>query len=132
MNAQRQVMIAVLILGLAAGGCTARSHGTAAQGTVTGTIRLVGGPAPGVNEPAPGTVSVFTSAGLTGKAVATAQAGTSGSFTVNLSPGTYYLAATSPRYGIDPAPSTPPCRALGPTVVTTGGTVQADVICTMK
>lgn len=121
MSARRRLVISGLIVSLAMTGCTSKSHTSAAQGTVTGMIRLVGGPPPGVNEPVPGTVSVFTSADLVGKAIATAQASTSGSFTVRLSPGTYYLAATSPRYSS--------CNALRAVVITTGGRVQADVIC---
>jgi hypothetical protein len=111
-------------------GCTSTSH--KAEGTVTGTLRLVGGPAPGVNRPAPGTVSVFASSDLAGRPVATVQASTSGMFVVRLSAGTYYLAASSPRFHIDPAPKTSPCRGDKAAVVESGGSTHVDVICSMK
>lgn len=76
---------------------------------------------------------MYTSPDLGGHAIATATAGTSGSFTVRLSPGTYYLAATSPGFGfVGPGTGPGPCRADGPAVVTSGDTVHTDVICSMK
>jgi hypothetical protein len=111
-------------------GCTSAARQS--EGTVSGTLRLVGGPAPGVEKPAPGTVSVFATSDLAGKPVATAQALTSGKFVVRLSAGTYYLAATSPRFRIQPVPKTPPCRGSRTAVVKSGHTTRVDVICSMK
>lgn len=102
------------------------------DGTVTGMLRLVGGPAPGIDEPASGVVYAFTSSSLSGTQIAKAKTGSDGSFHLNLPPGTYYLAGTSPSFSIDSPPSTPPCRADGPVVVSEGSISQVDVACPMK
>jgi hypothetical protein len=103
-----------------------------AQGAVTGTLRLAGGPAPGTDKPASGEIYAFTTAGLTGTPIAKVKTGTDGSFSLSLPPGTYYLAATSPSFSIDPPPPTPPCRGATPAVVSKGSTNRVDVVCQMK
>lgn len=103
-----------------------------ATGTVTGTLQLVGGPAPGAAQPVPGVVYAFTSGDLTGQASASTPASSNGRFNLSLRPGTYFLAATSPRFSIEPAPTAPPCRAEAAVRVTTGTTVDADVLCQLK
>jgi hypothetical protein len=108
------------------------SSTSAGQGSVTGTLRLVGGPAPGADNPAAGEVYAFTSASLTGTPTAKVKTGSNGSFSLNLSPGTYYLAATSPSFSIDPPPATPPCRGDKPAVVSRGTASRIDVLCHMK
>jgi hypothetical protein len=130
--------LAFVLLLACCGGCSSSkprataSTAPAGEGTVTGTLQLVGGPAPGTASPAAGEVYAFTSAGLTGKPTARVKTGSDGSFSLNLPPGTYYLAATSPSFNIDPAPATPPCRGDGPAVVSRGSTGLVDVVCEMK
>jgi hypothetical protein len=102
------------------------------EGAVIGTLHLAGGPAPGTENPTSGEVYAFTTAGLTGTPIAKVKTGSDGSFSLRLPPGTYYLAATSPRFSIDPPPATPPCRGDTPAVVSRGSTNRVDVVCTMK
>ena len=102
-----------------------------AEGTVTGTVRVVGGPVQGSNNSA-GQVYVFTSASLAGTPLAKVSTARGGSFTLTLSPGTYYLAATSPSFNIDPPPAIPPCHANGPVVVSPGASSKVDIFCAMK
>jgi hypothetical protein len=99
---------------------------------ITGTLTLSGGPSGRVDTRAAGQVYAFTSPDLSGTAVATAKVSAEGMFQVSVPAGTYYLAATSPDYVLDPAPSTPPCGAEAPAVVTTGATVQVALSCQMK
>jgi hypothetical protein len=103
------------------------------EGTVTGILHLSGGPAPGSDSAAVGEVYAFTSAMLTGRPRIRAKTGSDGSFSLNLPAGTYYLAATSPSFSIDPPPpATPPCRGDRPAVVSGGRTSRVDVVCQMK
>lgn len=102
------------------------------HGTVTGTLHLTGGPAPGTDQPATGVVYAFTSISLSGTPIATAKTGADGSFRLSLSPGTYYLAATSPSYTLGLPPATPPCRGDAPAVVSNGSTSRVEVLCAMK
>jgi hypothetical protein len=102
------------------------------EGAVTGTLQLAGGPAPGNDNPASGEVYAFTAASLTGAPIAKVKTDSDGSFSLSLPPGTYYLAATSPRSSIDPPPATPPCRGDTPAVVSRGSTNRVDVLCEMK
>lgn len=111
---------------------TASQHVAAGGGTVTGTLRLVGGPPPGVDRPASGEVYAFAKADRAGNAIAKVKTSAHGTFTISLPPGTYYLAATSPSFSIDPPPPTPPCIARSPAVVSRGSTVAVDVVCSMK
>lgn len=96
------------------------------HGTVTGKLQLSGGPAPGTARTAQGEVSAFKDASLTGQPAAKTKTAANGSFSLNLPAGTYYLAATSPSFKIDPTPATPPCRANAPAVVSIGSTVKID------
>lgn len=102
------------------------------RGTVTGKVQLSGGPAPGTTRAVQGEVFAFEAADLAGKAVATTTTSADGSFNLDLPPGTYYLAATSPSFTIDPPPTTPPCRSDRPAIVTNGNTVELNVVCAMK
>ena len=110
----------------------AASKVSSAEGTVTGTLNLVGGPAPGTDRPAAGEVYAFTTASLAGQPIGTVKANSNGSFRLRLPPGTYYLAATSPSYSIDPPSATPPCRGEAPAVVSRGSTNHVDVVCAVK
>src|SRR3954453_12629033 len=96
--------------------------GAPEHGTVAGLVLLQGGPEPGKETPASGVVYAFTAIGLTGKPVATARTGPRGRFRLNLPPGTYYLAASSPSFVPDARSATPPCHGNGPAVVSAGTT----------
>jgi Resolvase, N terminal domain len=108
------------------------STAPAGEGSVTGMLQLVGGAEPGTDNPASGEVYAFNSASLTGTPIAKAKTASNGSFRLSLPPGTYYLAATSPSFSIDPPPATPPCRADKPAVVSPGIASRVDVACHMK
>jgi hypothetical protein len=122
-------------------GAAASSHGASASspatapagtGSVAGTLHLAGGPAPGADQAAAGEVYVFSSANLTTAPTAQAVAGPDGTFHVTLPAGTYYLAATSPNFVLDPAPAVPPCHANSPAVVTAGSVTPVRITCPMK
>src|SRR5689334_23976719 len=129
---------AVLVVLLVLASCSSskprgKSTSTGSRdGTVTGTLKLRGGPAPGTGRAASGKVYAFSSSSFTGTPAATVTAGTDGRFSLSLPAGTYYLAATSPSFSIDPPPTTPPCRGDKPAVVSVGGTSRVDVACEMK
>lgn len=108
------------------------SGASTGHGTVTGTLHLAGGPAPGTDKPVSGVVYAFTSSSVSGTAIVKVNTGSDGTFSLSLSPGTYYLAATSPSFAIDPAPATPPCRGEAPAVVSNGSTSHVEVVCAMK
>lgn len=134
---QAAVCLAVAVL-LASAGCSsstspARASTAPVDGdTVTGTLRLTGGPRPGTDRATTGEVYAFPSPSLTGQPQLKAKTADDGSFRLNLPLGTYYLAATSPDFSIDPPPATPPCRGDRPAVVSRGGTSRVDVVCHMK
>jgi hypothetical protein len=98
-------------------------------GTVTGTLRLSGGPSPGTNTPTSGVVYAFSSATLTGTPIAKANAGPDGKYHLNLpsAPSRDIAELLSP-----PPPATPPCHAATPAVVSVGRTSRLDVDCAMK
>jgi hypothetical protein len=112
------VMAAGLIVVFFAGCSASANHGAAPTraatmtGTVSGTLRLNGGPPGETSAPAPGEVFVFTSAALTGTPTAKTKAGADGTFHIELPAGTYYFAATSPDYTLDPPPAVPPCGVV--------------------
>ena len=101
------------------------------QGTVSGVIRLVGGPAPGSDHAVAGTVSVYRG-DVSGRPMASVHSDAHGSFVISLPPGTYALAATSPRYAVNQPSDLPPCRAREPIVVTRNAATTADVLCEMR
>lgn len=130
--------MAIVVLCASSGGCSSSappghpSTASAPGGTVTGTLRLVGGPPPGVDRTTTGEVYAFDSAGLTGQPQVKASTASDGSFRLSLPVGTYYLAATSPDFSVDPAPAAPPCRGDKAAVVSRGGTSRVDVVCQLK
>jgi hypothetical protein len=131
----RQVVVfsIPLVVLIAGSGCSSsRSTSVTGDGTVAGTLQLRGGPGPGTVRAVSGEVSAFTSIGLTGTPTATVKAGVDGRFSLNLPPGTYYLAGSSPSFSIDPPPARPPCRGDKPAVVSAGSTTLVDVACEMK
>lgn len=75
------------------------SQGATSQlrtGTVIGTFRMVGGPAPGFSLPIPGTVA-FTPTELSVGRSVTVKVNTSGQFVTHLAPGIWRVKAESPR-----------------------------------
>jgi hypothetical protein len=85
--------VVVAAMGLVVSGCGSAHH---PQGAVVGQYRLVGGPAPGVNEPEAGTIWAY--AGFIGmqhlvrtKAVEHVNTDSTGHFTLRLEPGDYTL-----------------------------------------
>jgi hypothetical protein len=123
---QHAAWVSVALLLVCTSGCSS------SKGAVAGRLHLVGGAPPGSDRPAAGKVYAFTSASLTGAPIATVKTGSDGRFKLRLSPGRYYLAATSPSFTLDPPPATPPCRGNRPAVVNEGGTTRVDVTCSMK
>jgi hypothetical protein len=102
---------------------TACSGPAPAEGTLTGHLYGVGGPAPGSPRPWPGTVT------LTGPGVhLDVSVGASGAYSVTVPPGTYTVVAHSPLYGGGAGL----CQAEGAAVVTIGHSTRADVLCQMS
>jgi len=103
-----------------AGFTAACSGQNPADGTLTGHLYGVGGPAPGLPRPWPGTVT------LTGPQIhRDIPVGASGTYTVMLPAGRYMVVGHSPLYG-------GLCQAAGAATVTTGHTTKADVLCQMS
>ena len=93
-----------------------------ADGILTGHLYGVGGPAPGLPRPWPGTVT------LTGAGVhLDVRVGASGAYSVRVPPGRYTVTGHSPLYGN----GTYFCQAAGMATVTSGRTTKADVLCQM-
>ena len=85
----RRNACAVLALSIAVlAGCSAAGY----QQNVTGKFVQVGGPAPGLPVPLPGTITARAATGQT----FTASAGNDGRFTFSLPPGTYRVTGRSP------------------------------------
>ena len=124
---QGDVRISVVGLALAAvllAGFTAACSGqNPADGTLTGHLYGVGGPAPGLPRPWPGTVT------LTGPGVhRDVPVGTDGTYSVVVPAGRYTVVGRSPLYESDAVL----CRATGMATVTSGHTTTADVLCQMS
>ena len=104
-----------------------------AGATVSGVLRLSGGPAPGTGTAVAGTVYAFRDSSGTGSPVATAVADASGRFEMRLPPGRYYLRGESPKLVLDPKPAVPPCRATQVVAVGAGtAAIRRQVECAMK
>jgi hypothetical protein len=85
---------------LCAAGCASGSSGGDASGqpvkatvAMVGTFRIQGGPAPGINRPLSGTITIHAGS-ATGKVVDTVTA-TSGHFHATVAPGRYVLVGTT-------------------------------------
>ena len=112
-------LAAVFLIGFTA----ACSGPGASDGTLAGHLYGVGGPAPGLPRPWPGTVT------LTGSGVhRDVPVGTSGTYSVTVPGGTYTIVGRSPLYESGAAL----CRATGVATVTSGHTTTADVLCQMS
>jgi hypothetical protein len=94
-------------------------------GTLQGHLYGVGGPAPGVHEAWPGTITITR-----GETEQTADAGPDGAYAITLPAGTYAIVGHSPRFG-DCA-----YRCISkpnkPQSITAGRTTTIDVYCPMK
>jgi hypothetical protein len=123
----RDVRISLIGLPLAAvcvAGFTAACSALApADGTLTGHLYGVGGPAPGAPRPWPGTVTV------TGPGVRRdVTVGASGAYSVTVPAGTYTVAGRSPLYESGAGV----CQAAGSATVTSGRSTKANVLCQMR
>ena len=93
--------------------------------TVSGALRMTGGPA-GASQPGvPGLVQFDEVA--TGQQYS-ARASTDGSFTIAIPPGEYTAVGTSPQFN----EGSPPCRADGNVVVTASGLSGVVIACSRK
>jgi hypothetical protein len=93
--------------------CLAGCSGHGPRGTVVGTVRVIGGPAPGVNLRTGGTVIATNRHGHTWRAITTKTV----PFTLSLPPGSYRLGNGEG------------CEADGPVVVAAQRTLNVDVVC---
>lgn len=138
----RILMVSMTMVGVLLGcitGCSSSSNpstgssaSAASTGTVSGTLHLAGGPSGTDASAVSGEIYVFASADLAGTPAAKKKTASDGTFSFNLTPGTYYLAATSASFTIDPPPATPPCRGDGPAVVSIGRASSVQITCDMK
>jgi hypothetical protein len=116
------LLAAVCLAGFTAA-CSGQGARAPADGTLTGHLYGVGGPAPGLPRPWPGTVI------LTGPGVhRDMPVGASGTFSVMVPAGRYTVVGHSPLYGSGAGL----CRAAGIVTVTSGHTTRADVLCQMS
>ena len=95
-----QLLARAMVLGNV-GGATFRgifnsAHDSLKSGTVIGTFRMVGGPAPGFSLSIPGTVDFTPAESSSGRSV-TVKVNTSGQFVTHLEPGEWRVKAESPR-----------------------------------
>jgi hypothetical protein len=123
----RGVRISLIGLPLAAvflaGFTSACSAQNPADGTLTGHLYGVGGPAPGLARPWPGTVTVM------GPGVhRDVPIGASATYSVTVPAGRYTVVGHSPLYGSGAGL----CQAAGVAMVTSGHTTKADVLCEMS
>ncbi len=120
----RTSLIGLTLSAVCLAGITAACSGQhPADGTVTGHLFGVGGPAPGLPRPWPGTVT------LTGPGVhRDVLVGASGSYSVIVPAGSYTVVGRSPLYGS----GTGLCRAARVAMVTSGNSTKADVFCQMS
>jgi hypothetical protein len=114
------LLVAAFLAGLAV--ACAGQH-SEADGTLTGHLYGVGGPAPGLPRPWPGTVT------LTGPGVdRDVPVGADGTYAVTVPVGRYTVVGRSPLYESGAAL----CRATGVATVTSGHITTADVLCQMS
>jgi hypothetical protein len=96
---QRQLILSVLALAVAATACGTSSAATSPKSaaTIAGTFRIEGGPYPGINRPLSGEIEIHSGT-LSGAVVARVDA-VDGRFTVKVPPGTYVAVGQSARVG---------------------------------
>ena len=116
----RRFLVGLALAVVFLAGC---SEPSGAEGTLAGHLYGVGGPAPGLPRPWPGTVT------LTGTGVhQDVSVGADGSYSVTVPAGRYTVVGRSPLY----ASGATLCRAIGVATVTGGHTTTADVLCQMS
>jgi len=94
------------------------------KGLVLGTLDAVGGPAPGAPRPLPGTITLLNSNGTR----FTATAGSNGTFSVRVPPGSYTITGRSPLYDS----GTVDCQSIEPVTVGAGASTHLQVLCQEK
>lgn len=94
------------------------------SGVLTGTLEAVGGPAPGVAHPLPGTITLSDPQ----LPATTITVGPDGKFSVPVIAGSYTITGRSPKYQRGNAT----CSAPGPVNITLGATRQVTVTCQEK
>jgi hypothetical protein len=109
----------------AAAATTSAASGATNTGTITGVVKLSGGPADGANSlrPVAGGVVTFVGHGRT-----TAAMSEQGRFTAELRPGIYVVSATTPDYNFGGAA----CEAVHPVRVTAGKVASVEVFCQVR
>jgi hypothetical protein len=116
-------VIGLTVAAVCLAGFTAACSGhNPADGVLAGHLYGVGGPAPGLPRPWPGTVTV-TGPGLHRDV----PVGASGSYLVTVPAGRYTVTGHSPLYG----GGAYLCQAAGVATVRRGHTTKADVFCQM-
>ena len=119
--------LAAVCLAGSTAACSGSTGQSPAEGTLTGHLYGVGGPAtaaaPPSPRPWPGTVT------LVGPGVhRDVPVGANGTFSVVVPAGKYTVTGHSPNYGS----GTYLCQAAGEVTVTSGHTTKADVLCQMS
>ena len=104
-----------------AGGLAEIARTPETDGTRTGALEAVGGPAPGAPRPLPGNVTLRSRDGAT----FTSTAGSDGAFSLQVPAGSYTATGRSPLYQSGDVD----CQALGPVTVTAGASSRMDVFC---
>lgn len=110
---------------VAAGVLTGCSTG-AAHGTIIGTLVAVGGPAPGLPRPLPGSVRLTNMHTHASKVVTV---GVDGRYSLPIAPGSYTLTGKSPQYNSGQSYD---CQAQRAAVVVSSKTTTSDVYCEEK
>jgi len=130
---RKLVVGAAAALTLAAlGACSSSAN----KGTITGTLTMAGGPAPGTAQPFAGRVEIThggpdqygpDTVSTTGP-ITVVQVGDDGHFTIEIQPGRYRVTGFSPSFG----DGTYPCTGTSSVEVTPSTSVSADVVCETK
>jgi hypothetical protein len=94
----------------------------AERGTISGRLREVGGPAPGLDRSVPGTISIEGDSTAVGASTST------GEFSVQVPVGTYTVTGTSPLVN----DGREKCVVSDPVIVESGRTTKVTVICPIR
>ena len=117
-------LLPVMVASVLLAGCSSPTGPPGPTGTVTGTLRAVGGPSGDDPRALSGEITLHGSSGhIVGITV-----GARGRFSEPVPVGTYTLSGRSPRY----EGGTGDCRASGPVTVTKGVTSRVEVDCREK
>jgi hypothetical protein len=123
----RLTALGALIVLVGTAGCASAAHGhrPAPSTPVTGTFHLVGGPAPGIDRPLVGKITVYSGADAHGTQVTVVPTDAHGRFAVELAPGTFFFVGRSADVG------GVPCTSRGP-VTLTRAPASVVVTCQVK